>query len=191
MPRIATTEGHLTGMLLIAMPGMPDPRFAKSVIYLCAHSADGAMGLVVNQIAPGMSLPRVVEQLGIRPEIDLSSEPVHVGGPVETGRGFVLHSCDYVQESTLVIDDRFALTATLDVLKAIALGTGPRRKVFALGYAGWAPGQLDQEIQENGWLVAPAAEELVFGRDDATKWQRALARLGVDPASLSSAAGRA
>ncbi len=191
MPRIANTEGHLTGMLLIAMPGMPDPRFAKSVIYLCAHSAEGAMGLVVNQPASGVSLPRIVEQLGIRPEIDLSDEPVHVGGPVETGRGFVLHSPDYVQEGTLVIDDRFALTATLDVLKAIAEGTGPRRKVFALGYAGWAPGQLDQEIQANGWLVAPADEDLVFGRDDATKWQRALARLGVDPVSLSSTAGRA
>lgn len=191
MARIANEQGHLTGMLLIAMPGMPDPRFAKSVIYLCAHSADGAMGLVVNQIAAGVSLPKVVEQLGIRPEIDLSGEKVHVGGPVETGRGFVLHSCDYVQESTLVIDDRFALTATIDVLKAIAEGGGPRKKVFALGYAGWAPGQLDAEIQANGWLVAPADEDLVFGGDDESKWQRALARLGVDPASLSSAAGRA
>lgn len=191
MARIAHTAGHLTGMLLIAMPGMPDPRFARSVIYLCAHSAEGAMGLVVNQIAPGVSLPRVVEQLGIRPEIDLSGLKVHVGGPVETGRGFVLHSPDYVQESTLVIDDRFALTATVDVLKAIAEGGGPRRKVFALGYAGWAPGQLDAEIQANGWLVAPADEELVFGGEDESKWQRALARLGVDPASLSTAAGRA
>lgn len=191
MAKIANEQGHLTGMLLIAMPGMPDPRFAKTVIYLCAHSPQGAMGLVVNQIAQGVSLPKVVEQLGIRPEIDLSGEKVHVGGPVETGRGFVLHSCDYVQENTLVIDDRFALTATVDVLKAIAEGSGPRRKVFALGYSGWAPGQLDAEIQANGWLVAPADEELVFGGDDESKWQRALARLGVDPVSLSSAAGRA
>ncbi|BCX18225.1 MAG: hypothetical protein KatS3mg117_1907 [Geminicoccaceae bacterium] len=191
MAKIANEQGHLTGMLLIAMPGMPDPRFAKTVIYLCAHSPQGAMGLVVNQIAQGVSLPKVVEQLGIRPEIDLSGEKVHVGGPVETGRGFVLHSCDYVQENTLVIDDRFALTATVDVLKAIAEGSGPRRKVFALGYSGWAPGQLDAEIQANGWLVAPADEELVFGGDDESKWQRALARLGVDPVALSSAAGRA
>jgi putative transcriptional regulator len=191
MAAVANREGHLTGMLLIAMPGMPDPRFARSVIYLCAHSADGAMGLVVNQLAPSVSLPRVVEQLGIRPEIDLSGQPVHVGGPVETGRGFVLHSPDYVQDSTLVIDDRFALTATVDVLKAIAEGGGPRRRVFALGYAGWAPGQLDQEIQANGWLVAPADEELVFGEDNESKWQRALGRIGVDPALLSSAAGRA
>lgn len=149
------------------------------------------MGLVVNQVAAGVSLPKVVEQLGIHPAIDLSGEKVHVGGPVETGRGFVLHSCDYVQESTLVIDDRFALTATIDVLKAIAEGGGPRRKVFALGYSGWAPGQLDAEIQANGWLVAPADEELVFGGDDESKWQRALARLGVDPVALSTAAGRA
>jgi putative transcriptional regulator len=191
MAKIANEQGHLTGMLLIAMPGMPDPRFAKTVIYLCAHSPQGAMGLVVNQVAPGVSLPKVVEQLGIHPAIDLSGEKVHVGGPVETGRGFVLHSCDYVQESTLVIDDRFALTATVDVLKAIAEGGGPRRKVFALGYSGWAPGQLDAEIQANGWLVAPADEELVFGGDDESKWQRALARLGVDPVALSTAAGRA
>jgi len=191
MAKIANEQGHLTGMLLIAMPGMPDPRFAKTVIYLCAHSPQGAMGLVVNQVAPGVSLPKVVEQLGIHPAIDLSGEKVHVGGPVETGRGFVLHSCDYVQENTLVIDDRFALTATVDVLKAIAEGGGPRRKVFALGYSGWAPGQLDAEIQANGWLVAPADEELVFGGDDESKWQRALARLGVDPVALSTAAGRA
>ncbi|MDW8369878.1 MAG: YqgE/AlgH family protein [Geminicoccaceae bacterium] len=178
-------------MLLIAVPGMPDPRFAKSVVYMCAHSPQGAMGLVVNQVAPALTLPKIVEQLGIRPEIDLSDCPVHVGGPVETGRGFVLHSPDYVQESTLVIDDRFALTATLDVLKAIAEGGGPRRRVFALGYAGWAPGQLDAEIQANGWLVAPADEDLVFGTDDAAKWHKALARIGVDPAMFSTTAGRA
>lgn len=189
--RIATEEGHLTGMLLIAVPGMPDPRFAKSVVYMCAHSPQGAMGLIVNQVAPALTLPKIVEQLGIRPEIDLSDCPVHVGGPVETGRGFVLHSPDYVQESTLVIDDRFALTATLDVLKAIAEGGGPRRRVFALGYAGWAPGQLDAEIQANGWLVAPADEDLVFGTDDAAKWHKAMARIGVDPAMFSTTAGRA
>ncbi len=188
---LAGETGHLTGMLLVAMPGMPDPRFAKSVIYICAHSPQGAMGLIVNQVARDLSLTKIVAQLGIRPEIDLSHVPVHVGGPVESGRGFVLHSPDYVQENTLVIDDRFALTATLDILKALAEGNGPRRHVFALGYAGWAPGQLDGEIQANGWLVVPADEELVFGSDHEAKWHKAMARIGVDPVLLSTTAGRA
>lgn len=186
-----TDADHLTGMLLAAMPGMPDPRFARSVIYICAHSPEGAMGLVVNQTVPHVTFPSVIEQLAIEATIDLTGTPVHVGGPVETGRGFVLHSPDYIQESTLVIDGQFALTATIDVLKAIATGKGPKRRVFALGYAGWAPGQLDAEIQANGWLVVPASADLVFAPDNETKWARTLKAIGVDPSLLSSTAGHA
>jgi putative transcriptional regulator len=181
----------LTGMLLVAMPGMPDPRFAHSVIYLCAHSADGAMGLIVNRPAESVTFPAVVDQLGIKPTPGCSDTPVHVGGPVEANRGFVLHSCDYRLETTLVIDENFALTATVDVLRAIASGRGPRRRVLALGYAGWAAGQLDAEIQANGWLIAPADPDIVFGHDNDAKWQQALHKIGVDPRLLSTTAGHA
>jgi putative transcriptional regulator len=181
----------LTGMMLVAMPSMPDPRFARSVIYLCAHSDEGAMGLVVNQVVSNVTLPHVIGQLGIEGSLDDEDTQVHFGGPVETSRGFVLHSPDYVLESTLVIDDSFALTATVEVLKAIAAGSGPRRRVFALGYAGWAAGQLDREIQDNGWLLVPADADIVFSPDNETKWQRAMAKIGVDPSLLSSAAGHA
>ncbi len=184
-------DGHLTGMLLVAMPSMPDERFARSVIYLCAHSPEGAMGLIVNRLADNLTFPGIIQQLGIEAEIELGDVPVHVGGPVESSRGFVLHSADYVQDSTLVIDESFALTATIDILKAIAAGKGPRRQFLALGYAGWAPGQLDAEIQANGWLVAPAGADLVFDTHDAKKWEGALRTLKIDPALLSTTAGRA
>lgn len=184
-------ERHLVGMLLVAMPSMPDPRFAHSVIYLCAHSAEGAMGLVVNQVADEVSFPSVIGQLGLEADDKCADTPVHVGGPVQPSRGFVLHSADYVQDSTLVIDERFALTATVDVLRAIAEGTGPERRVLALGYAGWQAGQLDAEIQGNGWMVAPADPEIVFGRDNDGKWLRAMRAIGVDPSLLSSTAGHA
>lgn len=185
-------DGHLTGMLLVAMPTMQDPRFAHSVIYLCAHSRDGAMGLVVNQVVDNITLPHVIGQLGIEmPAADEKGSPVHFGGPVETSRGFLLHSPDYVLESTLVIDDSFALTATVDVLKAIAAGQGPSRRFFALGYAGWAPGQLESEIQHNGWLTAEPDPAIIFEIDDAKRYTRALAGLGVDLAALSPVAGRA
>lgn len=183
--------GSLQGMLLVAMPTMPDPRFAHAVILLCAHNADGAMGLVVNQTVENVTLPEVISQLGIEATSDSQELPVHCGGPVESSRGFVLHSPDYMLESTLLIDERFALTATVDVLKAIAQGGGPARKVFALGYAGWAAGQLDAEIQNNGWLVVPADADIVFSGDNESKWHRALAKLGVDPSLLSTAAGHA
>ena len=185
------SEPHLAGMLLVAMPSMQDPRFARSVIYLCAHSDEGAMGLVVNQAADQVTFPAVIGQLGIEAEAGCDDTPVHVGGPVQPSRGFVLHSCDYVQDSTMVIDGNFALTATVDVLRAIATGGGPERKVLALGYAGWDAGQLDAEIQGNGWLLAPADPEIVFGRDNETKWLRAMRTIGVDPLLLSSTAGHA
>ena len=187
----ADSDSHLAGMLLVAMPGMEDARFARSVVYICAHSDEGAMGLVVNQVAGQVSFPAVVGQLGIEADEHCGDTPVHVGGPVQPSRGFVLHSADYVQESTLVIDERFALTATVDVLRAIAEGAGPERRVLALGYAGWAAGQLDAEIQSNGWLLAPADPEIVFDRDNATKWLRAMHMIGVDPSLLSSTAGHA
>ena len=183
-------EAQLTGMLLVAMPTMGDPRFERSVIYLCAHSAEGAMGIVVNQPAENVSFPGVVEQLGID-AAGGSETPVHVGGPVESSRGFVLHSPDLVLDSTLVIDREFALTATIDVLKAIAEGSGPQRRLLALGYAGWGAGQLDTEIQANGWLLAPADADLVFGGDNDGKWTRAMAKIGVDPRLLSTTAGHA
>ena len=191
--------GYLDGQFLIAMPGMQDDRFARSVVYICAHSADGAMGIMVNQPAPQITFRDLLLQLDIIPEgaeirlpDKVDAMRVHRGGPVETGRGFVLHSADYfIENSTLSIDDHICLTATLDILKAIALGTGPRSAMLALGYAGWAPGQLEQEIQANGWLSCPATPELVFDRDLDHKYDRALAAIGIDPARLSSEAGHA
>jgi putative transcriptional regulator len=185
------SRSSLTGQLLVAMPGMPDPRFAHAVIFLVSHSAEGAMGLVVNQVAERLSFTGIAEQLGIELDRHACARRVHVGGPVETGRGFVLHTPDVVRDATLVIDQRFALTATIDMLKAIATGQGPERAVFALGYAGWAPGQLDEEIQRNGWLVVPGDPEIVYRAPDEQKWEQALRRLGIDPGLLSSAAGNA
>jgi putative transcriptional regulator len=184
------TETSLTGQLLVAMPQMSDPRFERSVVYLCAHSDEGAMGLVVNRLIDSLTFPNLLSQLGIEPagEADL---PIHFGGPVEASRGFVLHSSEYAQDSTLQIDEHIALTATVDVLKAIAAGAGPRRRVLALGYAGWAPGQLDAEIQANGWLLVPPDHEIVFGTDNEAKWQRAIAKLGIDITLLSADAGHA
>lgn len=194
-----SAEGYLDGQLLIAMPVMSDPRFARSVIYLCAHSEDGAMGLVINQRASHISFPDLLERLGIVPtDADgsisdgIRSMSIHVGGPVETGRGFVLHSSDYfASDSTLPIEDGVCLTATIDILKAIAAGTGPNRSILALGYAGWSPGQLESEIQANGWLNCPADLDLIFDDNLETKYSRALAKIGIDPSHLVSDAGHA
>ena len=183
--------GYFEGQMLVAMPQMSDPRFAKSVIYLCAHSSEGAMGLVVNKLVDSITFPDLLRQLNIEPGSASEAIRVHFGGPVEAGRGFVLHSDDYVQEATLVIHDGIALSATIDVLRAIATGGGPRRSLLALGYAGWAPGQLDAEIQANGWLHVPPDEDLIFGPDLDGKWRRAIHKLGIDPSLLSSTAGRA
>jgi putative transcriptional regulator len=170
---------------------MPDPRFAKSIIYMCAHSADGAMGLVVNRAFESLTFPHLLEQLGIEPIKAATESFVHFGGPVETGRGFVLHSPDYNRHGTLVVTEAVALTASIDILKAIAAGTGPRRHLLALGYAGWGAGQLDSEIKANGWLTVAADEGLVFDVDLESKWQRAMAKLGVDPRLLSDTIGHA
>lgn len=177
--------------MLIAMPQMQDPRFTRAVVYLCAHSAEGAMGLVINRLFNGLSFPDLLEQLDIEPTLSCSGVRIHFGGPVENGRGFVLHSTDYVQETTMMVDDQVALTATVDVLKAIADGAGPRASLLALGYSGWSPGQLDDEIRENAWLNVPADEDLLFGRDIEHKWERAIHKLGIDFGSLSSDAGHA
>jgi putative transcriptional regulator len=198
-PRHAAEDGYLDGQLLIAMPVMSDPRFARSVIYLCAHSEDGAMGLVINQHASHISFPDLLQRLGIVPpetddglSDDALSMSIHVGGPVETGRGFVLHSSDYfANDSTLPIEDGVCLTATIEILKAIADGTGPNRAILALGYAGWSPGQLESEIQANGWLNCPADLDLIFDPDVDAKYTRALAKIGIDPSHLVSDAGHA
>jgi len=185
-PTIAT--GYLTGQLLVAMPQMGDPRFERSVIYLCAHTAEGAMGLVVNRALEDIRLPDLLRQLGI-PDLGHSDAiAVHIGGPVETGQGFILHSSDYVQDSTLMVGGGVGLTATLDILKDIARGAGPHHSLLALGYAGWGAGQLESEIQANGWLTVPADERLLFDHDLETKWERALAKIGVDITLLASGA---
>jgi len=182
----------LTGQLLVAMPQMTDPRFARSVVYLCAHSeGEGAMGLVVNKLLESLSMGELFTHLNLEPIAMGRTRPVHFGGPVEPGRGFVLHTADYREEATLMVGDGFAITATLDILRAIGKGGGPRRSLLALGYAGWAPGQLDAEMQANGWLSVPADSDLVFDHDFGAKWQRALAKLGVDLSMLSTEAGRA
>ncbi len=182
----------LNGKLLIAMPGMLDPRFAKSVIFMCAHSEDGAMGLIVNKPTPDLKLADLLEQLDIHKGNASRDIRVHFGGPVEHGRGFVLHSADYsAEEATLDIDEQFGMTATQDVLKALADGDGPNSAMLMLGYAGWEPGQLEHEIVDNGWLVTDATPEIVFGSDSQIKWVAALKTLGVDPITLSATAGRA
>ncbi len=191
MESIQNSSEFMAGQLLVAMPGMEDPRFAQTVIYMCAHSPDGAMGLVVNKALDDMTLPALLTQVGIDAKIAEPSARIHFGGPVESGRGFVLHSVDYLQDSTLVVDDDVALTATVDILEAIADGTGPRRTLLALGYAGWAAGQLDGEIKANGWLQVAPDDGLLFDRDLDSKWLRALRKLGIDPAMLSSVAGSA
>jgi putative transcriptional regulator len=192
------SNGYLDGQLLIAMPSMADPRFHRTVIYVCAHSPEGAMGLVINQRAPHITLPKLLEQLEISAgaaqpaPVRGGSMAVHAGGPVETSRGFVLHSADYfAADSTLPINDSVCLTATVDILRAIAKGNGPNRAILALGYAGWAPGQLEREIQSNGWLNCPADYDIVFDNDLDAKYARALQLMGVHPLHLVDTAGHA
>lgn len=190
---MSDTATDLSGKLLIAMPGMTDPRFQKSVIFLCAHSDDGAMGLVINHPAKELTFPGLLEQLSIYlAPGQLSLPDVHLGGPVENARGFVLHSAEYEGTSgTLKVDDRFGMTATLDILEDIAHGTGPNSCLLALGYSGWGPGQIESELQQNAWLVGEANEQIVFSGDSDAKWAGALALMGIDPFTLSGAAGRA
>ena len=191
--------GYLDGQMLIAMPAMLDERFARSLIYVCAHSAEGAMGIVVNHPAPNINFSDLLVKLDVIPSADVIQLPTRAGvvkvmrgGPVETERGFVLHSADFfIENSTLPIDNGICLTATIDILKAIARGEGPASAILALGYAGWAPGQLETEIQGNGWLHCAADSELIFGTDIGAKYDRALKKIGIDLGMLSSEAGHA
>jgi len=184
-------EHSLTGQMLIAMPAMTDPRFAQSVVYLCAHSAEGAMGLVINRPLARPSFDELLKQLELSPLPPARRIRLIEGGPVDHGRGFVLHSTDWTSDDSLKVTGTVALTSSLDVLKAIAEGGGPKEGFLALGYAGWGPGQLDSEMQQNAWLSVPAVDTLVFDPDDETKWRRALATLKIDPLLLSGSAGRA
>lgn len=193
------TTQYLEGSILIAMPTMSDPRFARSVIYLCAHSSEGAMGLVINKPAENIDFVELMSRLNIpdnaeKIQIDVNERQrlVHFGGPVEPGRGFVLHSGEYnFQENTLAINEEVGLTATLDVLHEIAAGEGPEKSLLALGYAGWSPGQLENEILQNGWLHCTADEKLLFGTAVDEKYEFALQKMGVDPAMLSTQTGHA
>jgi putative transcriptional regulator len=190
-PLVLTNQYDLTGKLLIAMPFLPDPRFSHTVIYICGHDEQGAMGLIVNKGLPTVTFEELLEQMDVDVSLIKSQVPIHYGGPVEVGRGFVLHSTDYATESTVAIDNGFAMTATLDILRSMAINEGPRQSLLALGYVGWGAGQLEHEIQENGWLTIDANAELIFGSDLENKWRLALATLGIDPASLSFEIGHA
>ncbi|NKB44038.1 MAG: YqgE/AlgH family protein [Alphaproteobacteria bacterium] len=191
MIRNSSEPGYLSGQFLAAMPAMGDPRFEKSVIYVCAHSEDGAMGLVINQPLEELKFPDILDQMGIEPTPACDQITVHCGGPVESARGFVLHSSDYQMDGTLVVDESIALSATTEILKAIAYGTGPKQSLMALGYAGWGAGQLDEEILNNAWLNVPGDGALLWATQDETKWDTALSTLGISPAMLVADAGHA
>jgi putative transcriptional regulator len=182
---------YLKGQLLVAMPAMQDPRFERTVIFMCAHNADGAMGLIVNKPLQELNFKELLDQLGIERDglqIDMG---VQYGGPVETGRGFVLHTSEYEQSGTIAVDDNVGLTATVEILRDIAGNRGPKQSLLALGYAGWGPGQLENEIQQNAWLNVPADDNLLFDEDIESRWERAIAKLGITPALLSDQHGHA
>lgn len=191
-PEPPSAPVDLTGKMLIAMPGMGDPRFAHSLVYLCAHGTEGAMGLIVNKPAQDLRMSDLLDHLSITPGPEMRDMAVHFGGPVEHGRGFVLHDDGYRSDiATLQVARGFGMTATLDILEDIAQGRGPARALLALGYAGWGPDQLESELADNGWLTCDADADLVFGTRDADKWEAALARLGISSLTLSSEAGHA
>lgn len=192
MTRMETTQS-LAGKVLIAMPGMEDPRFQRSVILICAHNAEGAMGLIINKPAPEMSFADLLDHLGIKPSPEGREIRVHFGGPVERGRGFVLHSDDWGGEGepSMTMPGGYRMTATLDVLEALAGGAGPAQAILALGYSGWGAGQLEAEIRRNDWLVCDPGPDLIFNTADPAKWAGALSILGIDPVTLSHQAGRA
>lgn len=190
-----TQQMSLVGKLLIAMPNMGDPRFHRAVIFLCAHDAQGAMGLAINQPLPGLNARQLFDQLQIKglPEADARALdfPIHSGGPVETSRGFLLHSIDFRQRETVMVAPHFGVTGTIDALSEIARGHGPKKFLFFLGYSGWGAGQLDKEIKENSWLVSDPDPALVFDAPVSERWTSALGSLGIDPVMLSGHAGRA
>ncbi len=186
------SESFLEGKLLIAMPGMPDPRFEKSVIFMCAHSAQGAMGLIINKPIDGLSLHELMDKFDIAVTAGGLETPILFGGPVHVGRGFVLHSADYgTKDATLPITSEISLTATTDILEAISKGCGPTKAILALGYAGWGVGQIESEILANGWIHCDADPALIFDVDHDAKWETAIGKLGAEISGLSADAGRA
>lgn len=191
----AKDKSYLTGQLLLAMPSVGDPRFYKAAIFIAAHDTKGAMGIVINHPVPGLNFRRLLEQFDITPDGNADetamNAPVMAGGPVETMRGFLLHSREFVTNDTIPVNRHFSVSGTVAALKACAEGRGPGRFVFALGYAGWDPGQLEQEFQDNAWLSTPATEEIVFNTPPDMMWERAMAQIGIDPSMLSTTAGRA
>jgi putative transcriptional regulator len=197
MAKTPSKRGFADGQMLVAMPQMLDQRFRETVIYMCSHNDGGAIGLVINKAIEGVPLHEVLRQAGIeiddKPDAPAKHLPgaVYFGGPVEPNRGFVLHSGEYQRDGTSMVGDGIAMTSTTEILRDIADGAGPRQFLLALGYAGWAPGQLDHEIRDNGWLLVPADPELVFGPDNAGKWQRAVAKLGIAPNALYHDPGHA
>lgn len=184
-------DGYFEGQLLIATPMLVGSCFAKSVVYLCSHNAEGAMGVIINQRIANIDCNEIYTQLGIELDQDIQDIPVHFGGPVDTSRGFVLHTSDYAGTETVVMEENISLTANIDVLKDIALGKGPTQCILALGYAGWSPSQLEKEIEQNSWISVPATEELVFGTSNDSKWIVAAQSLGIDMAKFSSMTGHA
>lgn len=189
--KVFQKSGWLTGQMLVAMPSMMDPRFSRTVVYLCQHGLEGAMGLVVNRIYDDLDFRGLLHQLKIPVTSSTIDLPIHFGGPVDPARGFVLHSSEYHREGTLRISDMVSLTATVEVLQAVAEGRGPEKAMMTLGYAGWSAGQLDGELQATGWLVAPEDESIIFGPGTDSKWERALAKIGVSPTMLSGDIGHA
>jgi putative transcriptional regulator len=181
----------LVGQFLVALPSMPDPRFTRAVIFIVSNGIEGTMGIIVNRLQASMTFSDLLMQLDVPVSENTPALPIHYGGPVESGRGFVIHSDEFMREGTLRLDDGLAMTATVDVLRAIALGTGPAQSMLALGYAGWATGQLELEMQGNGWLTVPADPVLIFDNEVETIWDRAIAKLGITPAALSTVTGRA
>ncbi|WP_439103434.1 YqgE/AlgH family protein [Celeribacter marinus] len=187
-----TTFNNLTGKLLVAMPGIGDPRFENSVIFMCAHSDDGSMGLIINQVSQDIRVNDVFEQLDINVTDMMAPLPVHFGGPVELGRGFVLHSVDYQADSaSLAVDATYSMTASREILSDIARGGGPRERLLCLGYAGWGPGQLEEELAQNGWLTVDPTPKIVFEVPNDQKWEASVRSIGVSPALLSGEAGHA
>lgn len=186
---------YMKGKLLLSMPCMSDPRFFKSVIFVCSHDDQGAMGLVINNPMPGMNFKQLLSQLNIKDNPDhkdmLEQISVMSGGPVETARGFLLHGNDFMKEDTIKIDDQIAVTGTIDAMKDIAAGNGPQNMIFVLGYAGWGEGQLEEEIRQNAWLITEADSDIMFRSKPEDQWDKAVKRIGVDPGMLSGMAGRA
>ena len=191
MDHTYSTSGYLTGQLLVAMPTMQDPRFEKSAIYMCIHNADGAMGLIVNRALESLTFRDLLLQLELDVDEPAADIPVQYGGPVETSRGFVLHTLEYEQDGTIIIDQKVGLTATVEVLQDIAIGRGPSQAILALGYAGWGAGQLDSEIHQNAWLNVPADDGLMFDEDIDSRWERAIGKIGVNVSLLSGDHGHA